>query len=55
MKTKDLKKGSVLSEASYFVTEKVLPNGDVVAKDDTGRQVTIGKAYVENVLVSADL
>lgn len=50
---KDLKKGSILSENSFFVVEKVIKNG-VIVKDEFGNEVEIGKEYVENLLASAD-
>lgn len=53
MKTSNLKKGSILSETSFFVVEKVLPDG-ILVKDDNGTEVEIGNDYVEQILNSAD-
>lgn len=46
MKTSNLKQGSILSETSFFVVEKVLPDG-ILVKDDNGNEVEIGNDYVE--------
>jgi hypothetical protein len=55
MKTSLLKKGSILSETSFFVVKELTAAGGIVALDDDGREITIGKSYVEQVLTSADL
>lgn len=53
MKTTNLKKGSILSESSFF-TVKEVRSSDVVVVDDHGTELTIGNRYVEKVLNSAD-
>jgi hypothetical protein len=54
MRIAQLKKGSILSETSFYVVESV-ENGKVHMKDDAGRDITIGQKYVEQVLASADI
>ena len=54
MKTNQLKKGSILSETSFFVVEKV-ERDNVTVIDDFGNEVSIGNEYVEKVLSSADI
>lgn len=52
-KVKSLKKGSVLSETSFYTVDQV--NSDhVVVKTDDGQAVKISKEYVEQILDSAD-
>jgi hypothetical protein len=53
MKTDQIKKGSVLSETSFYVVKDVKPT-EVIVKDEFGNEVKIGKPYVEKVLCSAD-
>lgn len=53
MNIKSLKKGSILSESSFFVV-KDIQTSVVVVKDEFGNEVTIGNKYVENVLCCAD-
>lgn len=53
MKTSLLKKGSVLSETSFYVVKEIHV-GKVIVTDDAGREITIGDKYVEQVLASAD-
>jgi hypothetical protein len=48
-----LKKGSILSETSFYVVKEVLP-AHIVVTDEHNNEVTIGKEYVEGVLQSAD-
>lgn len=49
----NLKKGSILSETSFFVVEEIGDSG-IEAIDDLGNKVSIGKEYVEDILNSAD-
>ena len=53
MDIKSLKKGSILSESSFFVVKEVKPAG-VVVTDEQGNEITIGDKYVEKVLNCAD-
>lgn len=53
-KVNSVKKGTILSETSFFKVEEVKPDGMIVVKDDYGNEVKIGQAYVDKVLVSAD-
>lgn len=53
MKTSHLKKGSILSESSFFVVKEVRKD-NILVTDDFGNDVTIGNPYVEKVLSSAD-
>lgn len=53
MITKNLKAGSILSESSFFVVKSVNKN-DITVTDDLGNDLTIGNAYVDAVLNSAD-
>lgn len=54
IKVRELKKGSILSEHSYFKVVDITPT-DVILKDENGIVSEIGKAYVEKVLTSADI
>ena len=54
MKANQLKKGSILSETSFFVVKEVNSNG-ITVLDDFSNEITIGNEYVEKVLSSADL
>lgn len=54
MKTKDLNVGSILSESSFFVVNKVNKT-NIEVTDDYGNNLEIGLPYVEKVLQSADL
>jgi len=54
MKTSQLKKGSILSETSFFVVKEVNKN-DITVTDDFGNEVNISNPYVEKVVNSADL
>ena len=50
---KNLKQGTVLSEAQYYKVEKVV--GDKVQlATDSGESVILSKDYVENLLIAAD-
>jgi hypothetical protein len=54
MKTTSLKPGSILSETSFYVVQKV--NKDTVDMvDDFDNQLVLGNAYVEKILTSADI
>lgn len=53
-KVQHLKKGSILSETSFFTVREVKVNGTVVVTDEHKNEITIGSPYVEKVLVSAD-
>lgn len=48
-----MKKGEVLSEISFYVVDKVLPNGSIEVIDDYGNEITLGKEYVESGLLSS--
>jgi len=52
-KFKNLKHGTVLSEAQFYVVAKISGN-EVQLTTDSGENVIIGKDYVEGLLVSAD-
>lgn len=54
MKVGLLGKGSILSETSFFVVKEVKKEA-IIAVDDFGNEITIGNAYVEKVLSSADI
>lgn len=54
MNTKELKKGSILSETSFFTVKEVVGNAINVI-DDLGNELQIGLPYVEAVLQSADI
>lgn len=53
MKIANLKKGSILSETSFFTVTKVDKQG-VEVVDTLGNKVTIGNDYVNAILDSAD-
>lgn len=53
MKTSNLKKGSILSETSFYVVEG-FEGAAIVVVTDNGQKVRISNQYVENVLSSAD-
>ena len=48
-----LKKGSILSETSFYVVKEV-NSSNIVVTDENDNEITIGKEYVESVLNSAD-
>lgn len=52
-KLKNLKKGSILSETSYFIVKQINKK-DITLEDDFGNEIEIGNEYVEKILVSAD-
>lgn len=54
MKLANLKKGSILSETSFYKVNKVTNSG-IEVTDDFGNDITIGKAYVEMILNSAEV
>lgn len=54
MKTSNLKVGSILSESSFFVVNKVNKTS-VDVTDDLGNKLEIGLPYVEAVMNSADI
>ena len=45
--------GSILSETSFYVVKEV-QQAKVIVSDDYGHEITLGKAYVEQITVSAD-
>jgi len=49
-----LKKGSILSETSFYRVKEVNSSG-IVVLDDSNNEITIGKEYVEKILNSADI
>lgn len=53
MKTTELKKGSILSETSFFKVKELTPK-NVIVNDEFGNEVAISHTYVEKVLYSAD-
>ncbi len=53
MKASNLKKGSILSETSFYVVEG-FEGAAIVVVTDNGQKVRISNQYVENVLSSAD-
>jgi hypothetical protein len=53
LKTNNLKKGSILSETSFYVVKEIQTKA-VVVIDDMGNELTIGNPYVEKILQSAD-
>ena len=53
MKTDQIKKGSVLSETSFYVVKEVKPS-EIIVKDEFDNEIKIGKPYVEKVLNCAD-
>lgn len=54
MKTNQLKKGSILSETSFYVVKEVNSMG-ITVNDDLGNEIVIGSEYVEKILASADV
>lgn len=52
-KLKNLKKGSILSETSYYVVKQVNKT-TLSLEDDFGNEIEIGNEYVDKILVSAD-
>lgn len=54
MKIAQLKKGSILSETSFYVVKEVVKGG-IVVTDDHNNEITIGDKYVEAILASADV
>lgn len=45
--------GSILSETSFYVVQKIL--GDkVIVKDDFGHEITLSNRYVNEICISAD-
>lgn len=54
MNIKALKPGSILSESSFFVVER-LEKDAIIVKDDNNNEIKIGNKYVEQVLNSGDL
>jgi hypothetical protein len=54
MKTNQIKKGSILSETSFYVVKEVNTR-DITVVDDLGNEITIGLPYVEKILASADI
>lgn len=54
MDIKQLKEGSILSETSFFIVQKIGDSG-IEVKDDNGNVLGISKQYVEQILNSADI
>lgn len=54
MRIAQLKKGSILSETSFYTVESIEPN-KVHLKDDAGRDIAVSTKYVEQILSSADI
>jgi hypothetical protein len=52
-KFNSLKKGSILSELSFYTVESI-SNNEANLVDSLGNKITIGKQYVEDILSSAD-
>jgi hypothetical protein len=53
MKIESLKKGSILSETSFFIVDKV-EKDKIIVKDENGNSINISKTYAERVLNGAD-
>ena len=53
MKKESLKKGSILSETSFFIVKELTPK-NVIVNDEHGSEVAISYPYVEKALNSAD-
>jgi hypothetical protein len=51
---KDITKGSILSETSFYVVKSVNKD-NVTVQDDLGNDINISNEYVEKVLNSADV